>query len=213
MSIRNEYTNQAQRNSDKTTLEFFGNYPYRKDQSGRLSLSVQQMKFLNPAACQYVNPYSKSFWRDMKDWLSGISSQAAAYPKDKAYRLRLAPHLLRKVTMTADSWMLMNAGDPNGMLHLMLRDIRLLCAYNEQDWTFPNIAIDHMHIWVSKAWMNLLPAYGIQAYGGQLTVTGILYEYVSDGTRNIGIMPVLLEPKNYRVKCIKRPDSLECPGA
>lgn len=197
--------------SCKPSPASFGLSPYRKEQSRELSLSVTQMKFLNPAACQYVNPYSKTFWSDLKNWLSDISSQSADYPKARHYRSQLAPHLLKKVTIIADSWELADTKDPNGLLHLELYNLRLLCAYGKEGYTIPNIAISHMHIWVSKAWMNLLPAYGAQAYGGQLTVTGTLYEYVSaKGTRNIGVMPILLEPENCRGK---RLDSFECPGA
>ena len=182
------------------------------------SISGPQLKFLNPGACQYVNPYSETFWPDLKAWLSPISSEAAAYPKARCYRSNLKPYLLQKVTMTAAHWKLKSTDEANGLLRLMLMDVRLSRVYSSRIKANPSITVDHMHVWVSPAWMNLLPAYGHQVYDAPLTVTGILYEYASSkGIRNIGILPILLEPKcpasiarqNRRVK---RPDR-DCPGA
>ena len=201
------------RNNHLKTAFGYRNSPYMVAQP---SISGAQLKFLNPGACQHVNPYSKTFWPDLKTWLSPISSEAAAYPKAKAYRHKLEPYLLQKVTMTAAHWNLKSTNDANGLLRLILTDVRLSHVYSNSVQADPNIIVSHIHVWVSPTWMNLLPAFGHQVYDAPLTVTGILYEYVSaKGIRNIGILPILLEPKcpasmarqNRRVK---RPGSF-CP--
>lgn len=217
--FHSNYSNNHRKDNPKATFSFKDS-PYMTDRSRELSIPEQQLKFLNPGACRYVNPCSETFWKDLKAWLSPISYQAACYPKALSYRYRLEPYLLRRVTMIAKSWKLQSTNESNGLLRLTLMDVRLSHVYSNSIGAAPNITVDHMNVWVSQAWMNLLPAYGIQAYGSALTVTGILYEYVSskNNTRNIGILPILLEPKRpnstaRQNRRIKRPDIRDCLDA
>lgn len=207
------HSNHAKKAQLKATFGFKDS-PYMVDLSNRLSLFGPQLKFLNSGACQYVNPYSKTFWFDLNAWLSPISHQAASYPKAQSYRRQLEPYLLRKVVMTAKSWKVQSTKDPNGLLRLTLMGVRLSHVYSNNVGASPSIAVDHMNVWVSQEWYNKLSSY---RYGTPLTVTGVLYEYASKNTRNIGVLPILLEPKGLtplarQNRRVKRPDSL-CPGA
>lgn len=212
--------NLSQKNLRKLKAAFGYKYcPHIVDQSSQLSLAGTQQKFLNSAACQRINPFRPNFWLDLKSWLAPISRQAASYPKAPSYRRRLEPYLLQRVTITAGSWWIYHNNKSNGRLFLALKNVRLTHAYDNKKkvWAFPNITINHMNVEVSSLWYRAILACGTP-YGAPLTVTGMLYEYTSSkNTRNIGILPILLEPKVLPLtarqnRCVKRPDSLY-PGA
>lgn len=176
-------------------------------------LSEPQLEFLNPGSCQYVNPYSKTFWQDMKDWLSPISNQAARYPKSEAYRDALEPYLLREVTMTARSWRILDIDAFSGQLRLVLEDVRLSHVYSSSVGAAPGTIVDHMNVWVSPSWLHHVDPDPSEP----LIINGVLYEYVSKGIRNISVLPVLLAPRSREIRRGQdhrsiRPDILECPG-
>lgn len=212
--------NLPQKNLRKLKAAFGYKYwPHLVDQSSQLSLAGTQQKFLNSAAVQCVDTSSPTFWPDLNAWLSSVSRQAASYPKAQFYRRQLEPYLLRRVTITAGSWKVCRNNKSNDLLYLSLKDVRLTHAYDNKKkvWAFPNIAVNHMNIKVSSLWYRAILACGVP-YGAPLTITGMLYEYVSSkNTRNIGVLPILLEPKVLPLtarqnRCVKRPDSLY-PGA
>lgn len=176
-------------------------------------LSEPQLEFLNPGACQYVNPYSKTFWQDMKAWLSPISNQAANYPKSPYYRHALEPYLLRRVTITAESWHVQGISEFNGQLRLVLENVCLSHVHSNRIGAAPGIFVDHLNVWVSTLWLNHVAPDPIEP----LTITGLLYEYVSKNTRNISVLPILLAPKNrkigsYQSQHTTLPNILECSG-
>lgn len=213
-----DHFDSAQKNLHKLESALgHGDLSYVEAQNSKPSIFWPQLKFLNPSACQYVNPCSKTFWPDLENWLSPISHQAASYPRAGFYRRKLKPYLLQRVTMTAKHWSLQGTHESNGLLCLTLKDVRLSHVYNSSVQADPNIIVDHMYVWISPTWMNLLPSYGHQVYDAPLSITGILYEYVSSkNIRNIGILPILLEPKcptaaARQNRRIKGPDS-PCPG-
>lgn len=158
-------------------------------------LNEAHLAFLNPASCQYVNPYSKTFWQDMKAWLSPISSQAETHPKASDYRCALEPYLLRRVHMTAETWSIQEVCQGRGQLRLLLQDVRLSHVHDGFIGAAPGAVIDHMNVWVSTAWLNRV----IPDPCAPLAVDGILYEYISKQTRNIAVLPVLLAPISRKV--------------
>lgn len=203
----------AQKEQVKTTFRCKES-PYMVDLSNQPALFGPQLKFLNSGACQYVNPYSRTFWPDLNTWLLPISRHAAAYPKAPSYRRQLEPYLLRKVVMTARSWKVLSTKEPNGLLRLTLIDVCLSHVYSNSVGASPNIFVDHMNVWVSPEWFNKLSSH---PYGVPLTITGVLYEYVSKNTRNIGVLPILMKPA-YQFpavlqNCPIKPPDRECPGA
>ena len=182
------------------------------DRSALLALTEPQQEFFNQACCPYVNltePYSGTFWQDMKNWITPISNRAKAYPKAHTYREQLERYLLRRVTIRAGSWKIIELNKTNGLLRLVLTDVVLKHVYSNRVGSSPNIPIGHLNVWVSPSWMNHVTP----APEAPLMVQGFLYEYVSSRkVRNIGILPVLLIPQhtNPRVRR-KRPDA-RCLG-
>lgn len=165
-------------------------------------LNDAQLAFLNPASCQHVNPYGKLFWQEMAAWLSQISSQAAEAPRSPTYRDMLEPYLLRRVHMTAGSWSIEEIC-PGRRLRLLLQDVRLDHVRSADLGASPDVVTDHMNIWVSISWLNRV----IPDPSEPLSINGMLYEYVSRKTRNIGVLPVLLAPQSRRLggSCAKKP--------
>lgn len=205
---------------DHSRTSGFKDSPYIVDRSDLLTLSEPQLKFLNPGACQYVNPCSRTFWQDLKNWLSPISRQAASYPKAQSYRQELEPYLLRRVIMTAGSCRaLPDKCGNSGLIHLLLTDVRLSHVYSNSVGSSPDAAVDHLNIWVSPSVFaslrrpdNTLPS---------LTISGVLYEYASSKstrpTRNIAVLPILLMPRSRPPRArlnrrSSRPDSPVCPS-
>ena len=217
-------THRYERRMIMSAFTYFGGKPshtfgftdsqYIVNRSDLLALTEPQLKYLNPGVCKHVSPYSENFWQDMKNWITPISKQhSASYPKAPSYRHELEPYLLRKVTMTAGFWRIRDIDKVSGLLHLVLTDVRLSHVYSNSVGSSPNIAVDHLNVWVSPSWLNRACA----VPGTPLTVSGILYEYVSSkNTRNIGIIPILLMPKGQaagsrRKHSTARPD-ISSPG-
>lgn len=164
-------------------------------------LNKVQLEFLNSEACQYVSPYSRTFWQDMKKWLAALSVQAADYPKSDTYRSALEPYLLQRVHMLARTWHPQEINDYE-QLHLLLTDVCLTHVHRDSIGATPNVVVDHMHIWVSTRWFNHVRPDSLEP----LVLNGVLYEYVSTKqTRNINIMPALIMPRSRKIRGASQP--------
>lgn len=176
-----------------------GRYSSQKN----LRLTEPQMTFLNSDACRDVNPYSSSFWSDLQEKLTTVTQEAKAFPKAADYRCALEPHLLRRVYLTAASWYIRDVAD--GRIRLLLKDVRLsgVCG----GWAAaPRAATDHMNIWVSAAWFNLV----IPAQDEPLVLSGVLHEYAGvKQVRNIGIWPVLVMPLSRKCGGVQECDRIQ----
>lgn len=162
------------------------------------SLNEAYQDFLNPFACQQANPYSNTFWTELKCWLKSISQKAEEYPKTANYREQLAPYCLHQVHLVAESWHVAEVFDET--VRLCLEDVRLAHVRGRSVGCAPNVFMDHMNLMVSSSWFNRVapsPNEGI-------CVNGILYEYVNSGNeRNIGIMGVAVMPRNRKTAAAK----------
>lgn len=156
-------------------------------------LTEPQMEFLNPCACWHVSPYNPYFWSELRNVLSGESQAIQDLPKAAHYRDVLEPYLLQRVHMTAETWSVSGCG--RNQVHLLLKNIRLTHVPGGALGSAPNIALDHLNVWVSPLWLNHV----IPVWGEPLALDGMLCEYAaSNHTRNIGLLPVLLMPRNHR---------------
>lgn len=156
-------------------------------------LSEVYHDFINPVACCRANPYSSTFWREMSDWLEYVSKQAEGYQKAIKYRDQLSPYRLRRVNLIADYWNVANVFD--NTVQLCLTNVHLAHVYDQAVGCAPNVFIDHIHILVSKFWLDRIAP----AQDEGLSVNGMLYEYVnSKSRRNIGIMGVAVMPRNRK---------------
>lgn len=155
-------------------------------------LTEPQLEFLNSCACQHVNPYSKDFWSELLSLLRTESQQVQDLPKSPDYRYALEPYMLRRVHMAANTWFIHSCGD--GRIRLLLKDVRLTHVHGGTVGLAPNATVGHLNIWVSPRWLNRV----VPACDEPLILDGVLYEYASNQTRNIGILPVLLMPQNRR---------------
>ena len=169
-----------------------------------------KLKFLNPEACQQVSPYNKQFWPALIDSLTNRSQQVMDLPKADCYRGDLERYRYLRVHITAESWSQREdkergVGAP---LHLVLRNPCVTHVHDRSGTavTMPNATVDHMHIWVSVNWMNHVRPDPSEP----LVLEGVLYEYASSsGTRNIGVLPVLLTDKSRKLDLDRDPRGRE----
>lgn len=152
-------------------------------------LNSVQIKFANPAACRAVSPYDYHFWDKMQNLLEEKSEQAQSYPKSRFYRRELEPFLHKQVLITADHW---SIAKTNGYTAtLLLTGVRLINVKGDPVGLTPNLPVDHIHIITDAAWLASVAPRPDQ----RLRVHGILYEYVSNDRRNIGVCAVTITPQ------------------
>lgn len=153
------------------------------------SLSEAYHEYLNPVACRQANPYSDTFWLDLKDWLTSVSNEAEEYQKADNYRDELSPYRLHRVNLIAESWCVSKVFEHT--IQLCLSNVRLSHVYGKPIGCAPNVPIDHINLLVSSYWFGRI----VPSQDKGLSVNGMLYEYVSSkNQRNIGIMGVAVMP-------------------
>lgn len=157
-------------------------------------LSEAYFKYLNSVACRQANPFSSTFWLELRDWLTSESSRAEECQKADGYRAQLAPYRLRRVNLIAESWRVARVFDHT--VQLCLSNVRLAHVYGQPVGCAPNVPIAHINLLVSNRWFGRIAP----SQDEGLSVIGMLYEYVSSkNQRNIGIMGVAVMPRSRKV--------------
>ena len=158
------------------------------------SLSEAYLDFLNPAACQDVNPCGRTFWPDLRDKLAAASEQVEGFQRSNRYRIQLEPYLLRRVHLTAGTWQV-DGAPRKGLMCLCLSDVRLAHVYGPTMGESPDVYVDHIHITVSSSWYDRVRPDRSEA----LAVNGMLYEYADRrGRRNVGVIAVAVMPRSRK---------------